>query len=128
MAAGILTTAANASVLRQPQPVATMKSDHHSPEQTPEEVLNELRALLSEAEKIFSQATADDSGDVAAELRRRFEAAQERLTSLYQDARARVAGGVKSADEAIRENPYQTLAIALGIGLLLGVLLGRRSK
>ncbi len=105
-----------------------MKSDHQSPDQTPEEVLNELRVLLSEAEKIFSQATTDDSGEVAAELRRRFEAAQERLASLYKEARAKVAGGVKSADEAIRGNPYQSLAIALGIGLLLGVLLGRRSK
>ncbi|MBL9200173.1 MAG: DUF883 family protein, partial [Opitutaceae bacterium] len=34
----------------------------------------------------------------------------------------------KCTDSAIREHPYQALAIALGAGLLVGVLLGRRSR
>ena len=31
-------------------------------------------------------------------------------------------------DQAIRANPYQSLAIAAGVGILVGVLIGRRSK
>jgi ElaB/YqjD/DUF883 family membrane-anchored ribosome-binding protein len=34
---------------------------------------------------------------------------------------------VKRADGAIRENPYQTIGIAAGIGLIAGYLLSRRS-
>lgn len=105
-----------------------MKSENDKPAPTPEEVLNELRSLLAEAEKVFGEATADHRGSEADELRRRFEAAQEQLTHLVDDARRKVTDGLKTADETIRTHPYQSVAIALGIGLLLGVLLGRRSK
>jgi len=61
-------------------------------------------------------------------LRGRFDAAQERFADLYQGTRKKIAAGAKCADAAIRANPYQSLAIAAGAGLLLGVLLGRRTK
>lgn len=105
-----------------------MKSENDQPAPTPDELLNELRALLTEAERVFGAATADDQGSATDELRRRFEAAQERLTKLADETRRKVTDGLKSTDESIREHPYQSLAIALGLGLLIGVLLGRRSK
>jgi ElaB/YqjD/DUF883 family membrane-anchored ribosome-binding protein len=36
--------------------------------------------------------------------------------------------GVKAADELVRDNPYQTLAIAFGVGAVIGFLLGRRDR
>jgi len=105
-----------------------MKSENDKPAPTPDEVLNELRALLAEAENVFGEAAAGDRGSEADELRRRFEAAQERLTNLVEAGRRKVTDGLKTADETIRTHPYQSVVIALGIGLLLGVLLGRRSK
>ncbi len=47
---------------------------------------------------------------------------------MYEGAKQRVVAGAKSTDQAIRANPYQSLAIAAGVGLLVGVLLGRRSN
>ena len=44
------------------------------------------------------------------------------IAALVQDA------GAKYTDETIRENPYQSMAVAAGLGLLVGVLIGRRSK
>jgi ElaB/YqjD/DUF883 family membrane-anchored ribosome-binding protein len=61
-------------------------------------------------------------------LRSRFAAAQERCADAYAGARKKVIAGAKYTDETIRANPYQSLAIAAGLGLLIGVLLGRRSK
>ena len=61
-------------------------------------------------------------------LHSRFVAAQERCADAYAGARKKVVAGAKYTDATIRENPYQSLAIALGVGLLVGVLLGRRSK
>ena len=58
----------------------------------------------------------------------RFLAAQERFADVYTGARKKVIAGAKYTDETIRANPYQSLAIAAGVGLLVGVLLGRRSK
>ena len=59
-------------------------------------------------------------------LRDRFESLRRRFTEVYAGAREKVVAGARYTDTAIRENPYQSLAIALGAGLLVGVLLGRR--
>ena len=34
--------------------------------------------------------------------------------------------GAKATDQMIRDNPYKTLGIALGVGVLIGYLLRRR--
>jgi ElaB/YqjD/DUF883 family membrane-anchored ribosome-binding protein len=104
-----------------------MKNRTESAAQKPQELLEELRSLVTEAEKLMSD-TAEQSEDAISALRSRFESAQERVSELYTGARKKVVAGAKYTDEAIRENPYQSLAIALGAGLLVGVLLGRRSR
>lgn len=96
--------------------------------QTVEELLNEIRTLAAEAEKMLSHSVAEHSEEALDALRARLEAAQERLSAVYDGAKKKVVAGAKCADETIRENPYQALAITLGVGVLVGVLLGRRSK
>ncbi len=96
--------------------------------QTPKELLNDLHTLVQEAEKMMGDSISEHTADAVGALRERFDAAQERLGELYEGARRKVVAGAKCTDTAIRENPYQAMAIAAGVGLLLGVLLGRRSK
>jgi ElaB/YqjD/DUF883 family membrane-anchored ribosome-binding protein len=102
-----------------------MKNSHASSTDNPDTFLADLRTLVTEAEKLLSQG--EDSGHGSA-LRARFEAAQERFSDMYTGAKKRIIAGGKFTDQAIRENPYQSVAIAAGVGLLLGVLLGRRSR
>ncbi len=105
-----------------------MKNRTATTAQTPEALLNDLRALVTEAEKMLSDAPDTDGAEAVTTLRARFDAAQERFADLYASAKKNVTAGAKYTDDAIRANPYQSLAIALGAGLLVGVLLGRRSK
>lgn len=106
-----------------------MKTQTEINTQSPEEILNELRALVQEAEKILGNDTSGAHSESAvAALRERLEAAQERLANFYDDARRKMTTCVRRTDDAIRANPYQSLAVALGVGLLAGVLLGRRIK
>jgi ElaB/YqjD/DUF883 family membrane-anchored ribosome-binding protein len=105
-----------------------MKNRTDVQELTPEKLVDELRALLTEAEKILGNAPAESSHVTLAALRERFEAAQERLGELYADAKEKVIAGAKRTDETIREHPYQSLAIALGVGVLLGALVSRRNR
>jgi ElaB/YqjD/DUF883 family membrane-anchored ribosome-binding protein len=95
---------------------------------TPKELLTELRELVSEAETMMADSITEHSAEAINNLRARFEAAQERFSDIYEGARKKVVAGAKHTDAAIRENPYQALAIALGLGLLLGVVVGRRNK
>jgi ElaB/YqjD/DUF883 family membrane-anchored ribosome-binding protein len=101
---------------------------HDTTAQSPKELLNDLHSLVSEAEKMMGDSVTEHTADAMSALRSRFDAAQERLGQFYAGAKQKVVAGAKCTDEAIRANPYQSLAIAAGAGLLIGVLLGRRSK
>lgn len=96
--------------------------------QTPEDILNELRSLVAEAEAMVDKS-ADTSDGVVSALRARYEAAQERLEDAVAQTRRRVSAGAAYADGAIRENPYRSLAWAAGAGMLVGLLVAlRRSR
>ena len=105
-----------------------MKNNVETTAQTPKELLNELRALVSEAEKMMSESVSEHTADAVNALRTRFNAAQERMSDLYDGAKKKVVAGAHYTDETIRANPYQSIAIAAGVGLLVGVLLGRRNQ
>ena len=105
-----------------------MSTRRHSPAETPQDLLNDLRTLVVEAEKMMENSVTEHSQEALDAMRTRFAAAQERLSSLYEGSRKKVIAGAHYTDQTIRKNPYQSLAVAVGVGVLLGVLLGRRSR
>ena len=105
-----------------------MKNNRNAPSsQTPADLLTDLRTLVIDAEKMVSDSIGTHSEEAIGALRARFATAQEKCTELYEGARKKVVAGAHYTDATIRENPYQSLGIALGVGVLLGVLIGRRS-
>lgn len=95
------------------------------PERTPGELVSELRALVAEAESLLGQAAAPGP-TVVSGLCARFTAARDRLSACRASVRDRVVEGVRVTDTTIRAHPYESLAVALGVGVLLGALIGRR--
>lgn len=86
---------------------------------------NEMEKLAEDARSLMA-ATADVAGDKVGEARQRLAAALERGKELYGNAREKAVAGAKVADSAVRENPYQAIAIGVGVGALVGYLLARR--
>jgi len=82
----------------------------------------ELRALVSEAEALLRASGSADG----AEMQPRAEAAvrdlRERLSAFEEQLSARA----RDIDGYVRGNPWQAVAVAGGVALLLGLLLGRR--
>jgi ElaB/YqjD/DUF883 family membrane-anchored ribosome-binding protein len=105
-----------------------MKTRTASTAETPAALLEDLRALVSDAEIMLNAEPANDCAETGALLRARFAALQARCNYLYARARTTLLAGAKCTDHAIRANPYQALAIALGLGLLLGMRLGPRGQ
>jgi ElaB/YqjD/DUF883 family membrane-anchored ribosome-binding protein len=71
---------------------------------------------------------SEQAGGKLADIRDRLETAREKLTDAYGAARTKVVAGAKYTDETIRQYPYQSLAVALGIGVLIGALIRRNNN
>ena len=93
------------------------------------QLIDDLTAVIRDAESLL-RATAGQAGERVQEIRERAEEtvrqAKERLAGVEEQALERAREVVGEADEYVRGNPWQAVAIAAGIGLVLGVLLSRR--
>ncbi|HYV29378.1 MAG TPA: DUF883 domain-containing protein [Candidatus Eisenbacteria bacterium] len=69
---------------------------------------------------------AGQSGEKLAELRERLSAAMESAKVAAQRLEEKTIAAAKATDRCIRDHPYQTIGITFGLGILLGILLGRR--
>jgi ElaB/YqjD/DUF883 family membrane-anchored ribosome-binding protein len=85
-----------------------------------------MGTLAQDARDLMA-ATADVAGEKVGEARNRLAAALERGKEIYSQVRDKTVQGAKATDEAVREHPYQAIAIGFGIGALLGYLIARRS-
>jgi ElaB/YqjD/DUF883 family membrane-anchored ribosome-binding protein len=106
-----------------------MEQLHSQSEVARERVLTDLRTLARDSEELL-KVTAGDVSDKAREVRARLSSALERARAtcddLQQHTLANARAAAKKADTVIRDHPYESIGTAFGIGLLIGVLVGRR--
>ena len=94
-----------------------------------DKLLSDLRLVVGDAEELL-RLTASQTGEGVAEIRSRVQATltQAKANLLHAQetaiARARAAGHV--ADDYVHENPWRTIGVAAGVGLLLGMLIRPR--
>ena len=94
-------------------------------EQANERLKNDLKNVMQDAEELI-KATAGQAGEKVTEVRNRLSAALETAKANYQRLGEKATAATKATDVTIREHPYESIGIAFGMGLLLGVLVARR--
>ena len=72
------------------------------------------------------KATAGQGGEKASEARSRLAAALESAKATCDRLQEKTIAAAKATDRCIREHPYESIGVAFGLGLLIGVLIGRR--
>src|SRR5882724_3121865 len=96
---------------------------------TTEKLFADLQALARDAEALL-HATTGLAGEKIQAVRSKAEEtlkqAQTRLSAVEDDAMRRAKEIAGAAEGYVRENPWQAVGVAAGIGLLLGLLLSRR--
>lgn len=92
---------------------------------TKQKLQDDLRALARDVEELI-KATSGDVSERAKEARSRLQEALERAKATCQQLEAKTAAAARTTDRVIREHPYESIGIAFGIGLLLGVIVARR--
>jgi ElaB/YqjD/DUF883 family membrane-anchored ribosome-binding protein len=88
-------------------------------------VSEDIGQLAHDARALMA-ATADVAGEKVGEARKRLAAALERAREIAGTVRDKAVAGAKVADQTVRENPYQAIAIGVGVGVVVGYLLSRR--
>jgi ElaB/YqjD/DUF883 family membrane-anchored ribosome-binding protein len=89
-----------------------------------ERLASDLKAIARDAEDLI-KATAGDVSEKAKEARSRLMVALESAKDRCEELQEKAVAGAKATDKVIRDHPYESIGIAFGVGLLIGVLLGR---
>src|SRR5215510_365916 len=88
-------------------------------------LVSDLKSVTKEAEELLKTITSDE-GNGAEEIRSRLSSAIESAKATYRRLQDEAVAGAKATDQAIRAHPYESLGIAFGVGLLVGVLVARK--
>ena len=94
-----------------------------------EKLVSDMKVVVSDAEEIL-RAPAGVAGEKVGELR-------ERIIDRLRDAKVRIAdaeemlvdrtkAAARATDDYVNDNPWRAVGIAAGIGLLVGIIIGRR--
>lgn len=90
------------------------------------EAIEELRALVRDAEAALA-AAGDPADEKVKALRERMRHALEEGRAAFQRVRESTREHLDEADDYVREHPYQTIGMAALAGLLVGVLITRKT-
>ena len=90
-----------------------------------EVLVGDPKMVVSDAEELL-RATAGEAGEEVKDIRRRLMTALESAKANCGRLQDKAVEASKATDCMIRDHPHESIGIAFGVGLLIGVLVGRR--
>ena len=93
---------------------------------TKTETISNEAGHLAEAAHDLVAATAEVAGEASVEVRKQLEAVVDRGRVYYDRVCESAVDGARAADEVVHQQPYKSLAISLGVGVIFGFLFARR--
>ncbi|MCO7516912.1 DUF883 family protein [Pseudomonas guariconensis] len=94
-------------------------------EQIKDQVFSELQALIEESERLLNDSASlvgEEADTLRAQISLKLRQAQQATSKLRDKAQP----VVEATEDYIGGHPWQTVAISAGLGLVVGLLLGRR--
>jgi ElaB/YqjD/DUF883 family membrane-anchored ribosome-binding protein len=96
---------------------------------TPEKLITDLNRVIQDAESLLSN-TENQASEGFQKARAKFETtlktAKAELIKAEELVVQKAKDAAKATDTYVTENPWQSVGIAAGIGLLIGVLIARK--
>lgn len=96
---------------------------------TKDKLVQDLKIVISDAEELL-RATAGQAGEKAAAAREKIQDSLHRAKLKLAEAEEVMIDKTKQAaratDEYVHEHPWKAVGVAAGIGLIIGLLIGRR--
>src|SRR5690349_8938139 len=88
-------------------------------------LVSDLKTVTKDAEELL-RTVSGEGGNGSHEMRMRLSAAIESAKATYLRLQEKAVAGAKATDKVIRAHPYESLGVAFGVGLLVGVLVTRK--
>ena len=90
---------------------------------------SDLKTVIADMEE-YLRATASQTGEKIGVIRERLQEQMHKAKDRLADTREVVVDKTKVAaratDEYVHDNPWRAVGIAAGVGLIIGLLIGRR--
>ncbi|MGB2833305.1 MAG: DUF883 family protein [Methylotenera sp.] len=94
-----------------------------------QQLVNDFKVVVADAEALI-KATASQGGEKVAEVRAKAEkslhAAKASLAEAQSVVMAKSKEAVKATDVYVHDHPWQSVGFAASVGLVVGLLIGRR--
>ncbi len=103
----------------------------HNLVESKDQVVSDFKALLSEGEALFKSATGGGNDALVAardQFRQQLVTAKARYAELEAATIDQAKRAATAADEYVHVNPWTSIAVAGGAGLLIGMLIMKRSE
>lgn len=98
-------------------------------EVTKEQLIDDFKVVVADAEALL-KATANQGGEKMAEVRAKAEESLRVVKHRMEEAQAallvKTKAAAKATDVYVHENPWRAIGAAAGVGLVIGLLIGRR--
>lgn len=101
----------------------------HDVRSSKDQLIHDFRALAEEAEKLLAESTQVGGSaleDAQRKLKSQLNEARHRLAELEALTREKAREAARATDDYVHDNPWQSLAIAGGVGVVVGLLIGTR--
>ena len=105
-------------------------SDSHEDKQAgAESLIGEFKSLMADAEALI-KATEDHRGAAISSIRNKaletLAGAKESLSGVEGKMLDKAKVAAEGADDFVHRNPWEAVGVAAGLGLLIGLFIGRR--
>ena len=98
-------------------------------EVTKEQLVADFKTVVADAEALL-KATASQGGEKMAEIRAKAEeslrVAKDKMAEAQAALLVKTKAAAKATDVYVHENPWRSVGVAAGVGLVIGLLIGRR--
>lgn len=94
-----------------------------------EQLITDFKVVMADAEALL-KATASQSGEKLGEIRARVEESLSTAKDHMLDVQAALLDksrmAAKVTDDYVHEHPWKAIGVATGVGVMIGLLIGRR--
>jgi ElaB/YqjD/DUF883 family membrane-anchored ribosome-binding protein len=94
-----------------------------------DKLMADLRVVVADAEELL-KLTAGELGEGTAHLRERLQEgltkAKNNMADLQGTATETAKAAGRAADDYVHDHPWRSVAIGAGVGVIVGLLIGRR--